>query len=111
MRTSRSYEGQYHRLALIIEQTRPDRRWAAAYDAGDFAEADRWKGLYLADENNEMNVADNLGRAPTTPADWRLMVRGLHGVLDGHGFAFRKGNRLVDVVAERAQQDVISTAT
>lgn len=105
MRASRSYEAQYHRLTLIIEQAFPSRRWAAVYDAGDYAEADRWQGLYLAEENVEMDVSDAIGHAPTTAADWKRMVRGLHGVLDGHGFVFRKGNRLVDVAAERAERD------
>lgn len=104
MRASRSYEARYIRLTMKIDALNPGRRASAAYDAGDFAEADRWTGLKLADENTEMNVADAIGRAPSTPADWKQMVQCLHSILDGHGFVFRKGNRLVDTVAERAER-------
>lgn len=105
MRASRSYEAQHLRLTMKIDALRPGQRADAALEAGDFAEHERWTGLYLADENTEMNVTDWIGHAPSSPADWKRMVQGLHMVLDGHGFVFRKGNRLVDVVAERAERE------
>lgn len=104
MRPSRSYEAQYHRLTMKIDALWPGRHADAAFDAGDVAESERWTGLYLADENTGMNVADAIGRAPSTAADWKLMVQCLYSVLDGHGFVLRKGGKLIDTVAERAER-------
>lgn len=111
MRASRSYQAQYLRMTVAIDAAKPGTHRDAAVNAGNHFEADRWTGVYLADENNDMNFADGHdGRAPKTPADWKLMIQNLNGILDGYGFEIRRGSLVENDRARRAAAEEAKTS-